>query len=97
MFSLLGYFFQGHQKVAQMSKIRPIRSHWVPNTLAYYVEAASLEASQINITLDGCTYPGQKLAQFILSEKNYSVNKTLLLKTGKGAGIWGRSHKTFLE
>ncbi len=60
-------------------------------------EGASLEESQINITLDGCTYPGQKLAQFILSKKTYNVNKTLQLKTGKGAGIWGQSHKTFLE
>jgi hypothetical protein len=30
----------------------------------------NLEASHVDITLDGCTYPGQKQAQFNLSKKN---------------------------
>jgi hypothetical protein len=34
------------------------------------------EESYVNITLDGCTNPGEKLVQFIISEKTYRINKT---------------------
>jgi hypothetical protein len=46
------------------------------------------EASYVTIMLDGYTYPGQKLVQFILFLKTYKAGKTRPLKPGKDAGFW---------
>jgi len=41
------------------------------------------EAPYINIMLDGCMYPGQKLVQFILSQKHIMEPKLVSLNLRK--------------
>ncbi len=47
----------------------------------------NVEASYVNIMLDRSTYPNLKLVQFIILSEKLIVNKTQLVKPGKGAGI----------
>ncbi len=76
-----------HFASMKVSKRKP-RVHIMLKKAVFPSNHPNGEASHVNLTLDGCTYPSQKLVQFNLSKKTNNVNKTHQLKLGKGADIW---------